>query len=70
MIRLTATPLNAYGHLRFRIDIDGVTHLTTDDAIAAAKALADLGVERPLQRVEHVRTWGVMEIEATRAVDG
>ena len=67
MIRLTATPLNAYGHLRFTIDIDGVTHLTTDDAIAAAKALADLGVERPLQRVEHVRTWGTVEIDAPPA---
>jgi hypothetical protein len=64
MIRLSATQLDAYGHLRFTIEVDGATHLTTDEALQAAKALAELGVDRPLQRVEHVRTWGVVEIEA------
>ena len=70
MIRLSATQLDAYGHLRFTIDIDGVTHLTTDDALASAKALAELGVERPLQRIEHVRTWGVVEIDVPPASEG
>jgi hypothetical protein len=63
MIRLSATQLDVYGHLRFKIELDGVTHTTTDDGIEAAKALAGLGVERPLQRVEHCRTWGVVEID-------
>jgi hypothetical protein len=63
MIRLSAAQLDAYGHLRFTIEVDGATHTTTDDPPAAAKALAELGVDRPLQRIEHVRTWDVVEIE-------
>jgi hypothetical protein len=70
MIRLSATPLDVYGHLRFTIEIDGVTRSTTDDALAAAKALAELGVERPLQRIDYVRTWGVVEIDMPTASDG
>jgi hypothetical protein len=69
MIRVSVAQLNVFGHLRFTIEIDGVTHLTTDDALTAAKALADLGVDRPLQRIEHVRTWGVLEIDTSEASD-
>jgi hypothetical protein len=62
MIRLSATQLDASGHLRFTIEVDGVSRATTDEAIEAARVLADLGVEQPLQRLEHCRTWGVVEI--------
>ena len=63
MIRLTAMQLDVYGHLRFTNRHRRRRSRQTDHSLAAAKALADLGVERPLQRVEHVRTWGVVEID-------
>jgi hypothetical protein len=69
MIRLSAIQLDAFGHLRFTIEVEGATHLTADEALQAAKALAELGVDRPLQRFEHVRTWGVVEVDVPAASD-
>lgn len=67
MILLTATRIDIIGRFTFRIDVDGVTRATTSDAVKAAKLLFDMGVDRPLQLVEHVREWGSVEIvEAPR----
>ena len=62
MILLTATRVDVLGRYSFRIDVDGVTQATTGDADKAAKLLFDMGVDRPLQLVEHVREWGSVEI--------
>ena len=62
MIVLTATRVDVVGRFRFRIEVDGVEHAATQDAVKAAKYLFDLGVDRPLQLVEHVREWGSVEI--------
>jgi hypothetical protein len=40
MVHLSAMQLDVYGHLRFTIEMDGVTHRTTDEALEAAKALS------------------------------
>ena len=64
MIRLVAMHLDAYGHVRFTIHVDDVLHATTDEALEAARVLHDLGVERPLQRVNHAREWGFVEMSA------
>jgi len=62
MIRLVATRLDIAGRFQFTIEVDGSVHATTGDAIKAAKILFNLGVERPLQLVEHAREWGAVEI--------
>lgn len=62
MIRLVATRLDIAGRFQFRIEVDGAVHATTGDAIKAAKILFNLGVERPLQLVEHAREWGTIEV--------
>ncbi len=62
MILLTATRIDLIGRFRFTIEVDGAVHASTGDAIKAAKILFDLGVESPLQLVEHVREWGSVEI--------
>ncbi len=42
--------------------MDGIEHAATQDAVKAAKILFDLGMDRPLQLVKHVREWGSVEI--------
>ena len=60
---LTATRVDAYGHFSFKIEGEGVEQaIVTTDAIKAAKILFKLGVENPLQLVEHAREWGSLEI--------
>jgi hypothetical protein len=67
MILLTATRLDIIGRFEFRIEIDGALHATTREAIKAAKILFDLGVDSPLQLVDHSREWGMVEIVEPRA---
>jgi hypothetical protein len=62
MILLVATRLDVIGRFEFRIEVDGVEHTRTRDAIKAAKILFDLGVDSPLQLIEHSREWGMAEI--------
>lgn len=62
MIRLTATRVDVIGRFEFTIELDGDVHATTKDALKAAKILFNLGVDRPLQLVDHVREWGSVEI--------
>ena len=62
LVLLTATRVDVVGRFRFRIEVDGVERAITQDAVKAAKLLFDLGVDRPLQLVEHVREWGSVEI--------
>lgn len=65
MILLSARRLDVYGHFEFRIEGDGVaTPIVTREALKAAKSLARLGVENPLQLVEHAREWGSIEVFA------
>jgi len=72
MIRLVATRLDIAGRFQFRIEVDGAVHATTGEAIKAAKILFNLGVERPLQLVEHAREWGTIEMldHPNKARDG
>ncbi len=65
MILLTATRLDIIGRFEFRIEIDGALHATTREAIKAAKIR--LGVDSPLQLVDHSREWGMVEIVEPRA---
>jgi len=63
MIVLTATRIDVYGHFEFKIEGDGIdAAIITRDSIKAAKILFNLGVADPLQRVEHAREWGSVEI--------
>lgn len=63
MILLSATRIDVYGHFEFRIEGDAVgSAFVTGEALKAAKKLATLGVENPLQLVEHAREWGSVEI--------
>ncbi|MBA3519875.1 MAG: hypothetical protein H0T75_20055 [Rhizobiales bacterium] len=63
MILLTATRIDIYGHFEFRIEGAGLeAGIMTSEALDAAKVLASLGVENPLQLVAHAREWGSVEI--------
>jgi hypothetical protein len=68
VIVLTATQVNVFGHVRFTIAVDGLTHSTTDDAIEAETILHELGVATPFRLVEHTREWGSVEIGSIGAV--
>jgi hypothetical protein len=66
MILLTAIRIDVYGHFEFRIEGDEIDRtVVTGEALKAAKTLSKLGVENPLQLVEHVREWGSVEIFLT-----
>jgi hypothetical protein len=63
MILLTATRIDVYGHFEFRIEGEEIKPpIVTREALKAAKILHGLGVQNPLQLVEHVREWGSVEI--------
>jgi hypothetical protein len=65
MILLSARRLDVYGHFEFRIEGEGVdAPVVTREALKAARTLAKLGVENPLQLVEHAREWGSIEVFA------
>jgi hypothetical protein len=66
MIRLIATRIDVYGHFEFKVEGDEIeTPIVTREALKAAKILSRLGVENPLQAVEHAREWGSVEIVVT-----
>ena len=62
MIRLIAHRKDIYGHFEFRIEAADAEPVVTCEALKAAKILFNMGVESPLQLVEHARTWGSVEI--------
>jgi hypothetical protein len=62
MITLTATKLDLLGHVVFTIEVGQKVRAKTRDSLKAAKMLYALGVERPLEMVEHARDWGFVEI--------
>ena len=63
MILLTATRIDVCERFRFKIEPDDAERVyVTSDPVKAARILHDLGVEHPLQLVEHVTEWGSVEI--------
>ena len=63
MIVLTATRLDVCERFRFKIEPDDHSRIfVTSDPVKAARILHDLGVEHPLQLVEHATEWGSVEI--------
>lgn len=61
MIMLTALRIDVRGACRFRIESEGAARETSDPA-KAARILFRMGVEAPLQLVEHALQWGSVEI--------
>jgi hypothetical protein len=63
MILLTATRIDMCDRFRFKIEPDDAERVfVTSDPVKAARILHDLGVEDPLQLVEHATQWGSVEI--------
>ncbi|HWT30997.1 MAG TPA: hypothetical protein VN240_08230 [Propylenella sp.] len=63
MILLTATRMDVCERFRFKIEPDDEERVfVTSDPVKAARILHDLGVEHPLQLVEHATEWGSVEI--------
>lgn len=62
MILLQAIRLDVYGGFQFRIDTPDGASVLLSNAEEAVRKLSELGVTNSARLVEHVRTWGVVEI--------
>jgi hypothetical protein len=63
MILLTATRLDVYDQVRFIVEPDEASKATvTRNPVKVAKVLSHFGVDHPLDIIDFVLEWGVVEI--------
>jgi hypothetical protein len=63
MILLTATRLDVYEQVQFTVEPDeALKAIVTTNPVKVAKVLSQLGVDHPLDLVDFVLEWGVVEI--------
>ena len=62
MIVLQAIRLDAHDRFQYRIENEDAPPLLVGDPREAVERLRECGVSNPEQLIEHVKTWGIIEI--------
>lgn len=62
MMRLSAKRLDLRDTFQFSIEAEGSTAAVTCERMKAAKLLVRMGINDPMQLIEHVQTWGTVDL--------